>query len=184
MKAAYGMPGPIWQANIEVIELSHGATVDLGGLVVMAAENSHFLIPEDSSLPEKAKSLSFRFDLEDRSIVYTGDTGPSEAVVELARGADLLVSEMMDIDAVLTNVRNIFPNMPQRQFDGLEWHLRAHHLLPQQVAEIAVNAGVGQVVVTHMAPSITDDEMAGHYKNEIARTFDGEIVIANDLDSF
>ena len=45
-------------------------------------------------------------------------------------------------------------------------------------------AGVGQVVVTHMAPSITDDEMAGHYKDEIARTFDGQIVIANDLDSF
>lgn len=184
MKAAYGMPGPPWQANIEVIELSHGATVELEGLAVMVAENSHFLIPEDSDLPEKAKSLSFRFDLENRSIVYTGDTGPSEAVVELAKDADLLVIEMMDIDAVLADVRNVFPNMPQHQFDGLEWHLRAHHLLPQQVAEIAVNAGVSQVVVTHMAPSITDDEMAGHYKDEITRTFDGQIVIANDLDSF
>ena len=148
------------------------------------AENTHFLIPEDSGQPEKAKSLSFRFELDNRSIVYTGDTGPSEAVVELARGADLLISEMMDIDAVMESIRQLNPDASAQQIDGIEWHLRAHHLLPRQVGEMATDAGVGKVVVTHMSPNIENDEMAQPYVALIAGEFDGEIEIASDLDRY
>ena len=182
--AAYGMPGRSWTANIEVIELVDGAIIELDGLEVTVAENTHFAIPENSGAAEKAKSLSFRFDMDNRAIVYTGDTGPSEAVEKLARNADILVSEMMDIPAVLESIRKVNPNMPQRQLDGIEWHFRAHHVLPHQVGEMATNAGVDQVVVTHMVPSIENQEMAAHYSTEIAKAFDGKIVIANDLDRF
>lgn len=183
-EAAYGMPGRSWAANVEVIELVDEAIIELDGLDVTVAENTHFKIPENSGAAEKAKSLSFRFDMDDRSIVYTGDTGPSEAVEKLARNADILVSEMMDIPAVLDAIRKVNPNMPQRQLDGIEWHFRAHHVLPHQVGEMAANAGVDQVVVTHMVPNIENEEMAARYRTEIAKTFDGKIVIANDLDRF
>ena len=183
-EAAYGMPGRSWTANVEVTELVDGAIIELDGLEVTVAENTHFKIPENSGVAEKAKSLSFRFDMDDRSIVYTGDTGPSEAVEKLARNADILVSEMMDIPAVLDAIRKVNPNMPQRQLDGIEWHFRAHHVLPHQVGEMAANAGVDQVVVTHMVPSIENEEMAARYRTEIAKTFDGKIVIASDFDRF
>lgn len=184
MNAAYGMPGQSWTANVEVAELVDGASFELESMTVTVAENTHFKIPEDSGVPEKAKSLSFRFELPDRSIVYTGDTGPSEAVEELAQGADLLVSEMMDIDAVLARIKQVSPNLPDRQYKGIEWHLRAHHLLPGQVGEMAANAAVKKLVVTHMSPNITNDEMAQRYRDEISQVFDGDIVIANDLDRF
>lgn len=183
-EAAYGMPGRSWTANVEVTELLDGAIIELEGLEVTVAENTHFKIPENSGAAEKAKSLSFRFDMDDRSIVYTGDTGPSEAVEKLARNADILISEMMDIPAVLDAIRKVNPNMPQQQLDGIEWHFRAHHVLPHQVGKMAANAGVDQVVVTHMVPSIENEEMATHYRAEIAKTFDGKIVIASDLDRF
>ena len=183
-EAAYGMPGRSWTANVEVTELVDGAIIELDGLEVTVAENTHFKIPENSGVAEKAKSLSFRFDMDDRSIVYTGDTGPSEAVEKLARNADILVSEMMDIPAVLDAIRKVNPNMPQRQLDGIEWHFRAHHVLPHQVGEMAAGAGVDQVVVTHMVPSIENEEMAARYRTEIAKTFDGKIVIASDFDRF
>jgi ribonuclease BN (tRNA processing enzyme) len=183
-KAAYGMPGQSWKANVEVMELSQDSVVELDGLTVTAAENTHFKIPQDSGAAEKAVSLSFRFDLEDRSIVYTGDTGPSEAVEKLAQDADILVSEMMDIPAVLAFIRKINPNLPQAQLDGIEWHFRAHHLLPQQVGELAATAGVAKVVVTHMVPNIRNDAMAEGYRADIATAFDGDIDIANDLDRF
>ena len=48
-------------------------------------------MPEGNTDRAEGVSLSYRFDLADRSIVYTGDTGPSKAVVALAQGADLLV---------------------------------------------------------------------------------------------
>jgi ribonuclease BN (tRNA processing enzyme) len=184
MEAAYGMPGQSWNADIDVQELTDDSIIELDGLTVTVAENTHFKIPENSGAAEKAKSLSFRFDMEDRSIVYTGDTGPSEAVEKLAQNADLLISEMMDIPEVLEGIRNINPNMPQQQFDGIEWHLRAHHLLPSQVGEMAHNAGVGKVIVTHMAPSIKSNKMSEKYRTEIARSFDGDVVFANDLDGF
>lgn len=184
MEAAFGMPGRPWRAAVNVEEVVHGSTIELAGMTVVVAENSHFAIPEESGLPEKAKSLSFRFELEDRSIVYTGDTGPSEAVEKLAEGADILVSEMMDIDAVLGNIRRNHPEMPQPQYDGIEWHLRAHHLLPVQVGELASNAGVNKLVVTHMSPDVASAEMAERYLNEIGDAFDGEAVIADDLDKF
>jgi len=184
MEAAFGMPGRPWRAAVTVEEIVHGSTIELDGMTVHVAENTHFAIPEESGLPEKAKSLSFRFALANRSIVYTGDTGPSEAVEELAKGADILVSEMMDIDAVLGNIRKNHPAMPKRQYDGIEWHLRAHHLLPGQVGELASNARVKKLVVTHMSPDVASAEMAERYLNEIGDAFDGEAVIANDLDKF
>ncbi len=182
--AAYGMPRQEWSADVEVQELIDGSVVKLDGVTVTSAENSHFRIPEASGLPEKAKSLSFRFDLEDRSIVYTGDTGPSEAVEKLAKNADLLVIEMMDIPAVLENVRRNNPGAAQKMMDGIEWHFRAHHLLPIQVGELAAGAEAKRLVVTHMVPNIRNEAMVQRYTSEIAKAFDGEIVVASDLDRF
>ncbi len=184
MKAGSGMPGQEWRANVAVTELVQGDTVELDGLSVIVAENSHFAIPQDSGLPEKAKSLSFRFNLENRSIVYTGDTGPSVNLQQLAKGADVLVSEMMDIEVSLEIIRNMFPNMPKQQLAGIEWHFRAHHVTPQQVGEIAQKAGVKSLVVTHMAPSITTADQAERYREEVKQTFDGNVTFANDLDGF
>jgi ribonuclease BN (tRNA processing enzyme) len=183
-KAAYGMPGASWHANIDVIELIDGSIVELDGLRVRVAENSHFRIPENSQMPEKAKSLSFRFDLDDRSIVYTGDTGPSSAVESLASGTDVLVSEMMDIPAVLETIKKISPGMPEDQLETIEWHFRAHHLTPEQVGQLAADADVGTLVVTHMAPNVRNNEMAERYRAEIGKVYNGRIVIANDLDRF
>jgi ribonuclease BN (tRNA processing enzyme) len=55
---------------------------------VTAVENSHFNFPPDSPAFGKYRSYSYRFETPDKIIVFTGDTGPSEAVTELARGAD------------------------------------------------------------------------------------------------
>lgn len=184
MKAAYGMPGQEWQAHVEVKELVDGSIVELKGVKVTVAENSHFAIPESANAPEKAKSLSLRFDLADRSIVYTGDTGPSENVEKLAKGADLLVSEMMDIPVVLSRMRKYLPNAPEQAFISAEWHFRAHHLTPVQVGELAAAAGVKAVVITHQAPKIATDDHKMKILDGVRSTFDGSVVLANDLDRY
>src|SRR5438105_11692505 len=43
----------------------------------------------------KFKSYAYRFQAGEKSIVFTGDTGPSEAVTNLAKGADILISEAL-----------------------------------------------------------------------------------------
>lgn len=183
MKAAYGMPGQEWRADLEVKELVHDSVVELNGLTVLTAENSHFAIPE-STAAEKAKSLSFRFDMADRSIVFTGDTGPSENVEILASGADLLVSEMMDIPAILSIVRRNSPNLPPERLANVEWHFRAHHLTPVQVGELASAAEVGAVLITHMAPSIATEAEAQAIVEAVNSTYEGNVIIPEDLDRF
>ncbi|MDD1663989.1 MAG: ribonuclease Z, partial [Methanomicrobiales archaeon] len=44
-------------------------------------------------LPHASPCFGYRFELEGRTIAYCTDTGPSEAVIELAHDADLLIAE-------------------------------------------------------------------------------------------
>jgi ribonuclease BN (tRNA processing enzyme) len=185
MRAGYGIPGQPWMADIEVVELGDGATIAVDAFKVTAAVNSHFSRPEGDASEPEGTSLSYRFDLPDRSIVYTGDTGPSPRVVALGRGADLLVTEMLDADAVLAGMRppGVTGSAAQTP-TGFEWHLRAHHMTPRQVGELAGEARVARLVITHFAPNITSAAQEQRYRDAIKAHFAGDVVIAHDLDRF
>ena len=73
---------------------------------------------------------AIRLDVGGRSLVYTGDTGPSPAVVALARGADVLLAEAA-----------------HPQVEGLP---AALHLTGRQAGEHAAEAGVGRLLLTHV----------------------------------
>src|SRR3984893_11423633 len=62
---------------------------------VTAVENTHFNFPQGSPPYGKYKSYSYRFDTPGRVVVFTGDTGPSDALTEFAKGADVLVTEVI-----------------------------------------------------------------------------------------
>src|SRR5215475_5857263 len=75
-------PGMIYQdANIKVTTI----------------ENTHFAFHKGAAAG-KHKSYSYRFDTPNRVIVFTSDTGPFDGLDELAKGADLLVSEANSIE--------------------------------------------------------------------------------------
>lgn len=181
--AAFGVPGRTWAHRVDVRELRAGDSVMLDDLTVTVAENSHYQSPQYGAADGEV-SLSFRFETGNRSIVYTGDTGPSEAVTALAEGADLFVSEMMDIPLALANVKRINPGMPEAVLTGLEIHFRAHHVTPEQVAAMAAEAHVGAVVVTHFGPGITSPAQAADYADTMAATYNGPVTFANDLDRY
>lgn len=182
MRAGYGIPGQGFSTEVEVVELTDGDAVDLDGFAIKVAENSHFRMPEGDPAAPPGVSLSYRFDLADRSIVYTGDTGPSAELTALAQGADLLVSEMIDVDAVLALMRPgaAAPSDPAGA-TGFAWHMYAHHMTPLQVGELAGAAGVGHLVVTHYAPNPTTPEHAQRYLDAIRENFDGNAELATDL---
>lgn len=167
-----------------VTELRDRNRLAYRGVTVSARNNTHYSFAPESGLAERFESLSYRFDLPGRSIVYTGDTGPSSAVEELATGADLLVAEMMDVDDTIANTRRFNPDMPEAARLAMEQHLREHHLLPADVGLMAARAQVKAVVVTHFAGRERGDPAHFEYLRQIAEHFDGPVVIANDLDAF
>src|SRR5690606_37421391 len=67
-------------------------------VAVTAVENSNY--PEESRRRMTHRSLAYRFDTGRRTFVFSGDTAYSEALVSLARGADVLVCEAMDVAAM------------------------------------------------------------------------------------
>ena len=170
--------------EVRVVELCVGESVAVVYMRVSVRNNTHYSFAAESGLAEQFESLAYRFDTASRSIAYTGDTGPSPAVEELARGADLLVAEMMDVEFTVAAVRHNSPNLPPHIASEMERHLRHHHLVPADVGAMASRAGVGALVVTHFVG--LEPGESGHlaYLRTIAESYDGPAVIAGDLERF
>ncbi|MDR7154357.1 ribonuclease BN (tRNA processing enzyme) [Sphingobium xenophagum] len=170
--------------GVEVFELVGGSTMTMGELTVRAAENSHFSETPALADGRPSASLSYRFTLDKRSITYTGDTGPSAAVVQLAKGSDILVSEVILVQQILDSMRaNSFiqPSM----IAGMKAHFEKHHLTPEAAGQLAADAKVGELVLTHYAISpgpLRNAEPA--LRGGVRMNFTGATALARDLSSF
>lgn len=101
-----------------------------------------------------APSYALRVDASGRSLVYSGDTGLCPQLTEMAHGADLLLCEVGCRD----------------QQDA-----RRHvHCTPEDAGQMATDAGVAQLMLTHLAPGL-DGEEALH---RAAAIYDGPITLA------
>lgn len=167
-------------ANIKIVEIEDGATFSVGDVKITATENSHYVTLKSPAEP-RPTSLSFLFDAPGRSILYTGDTGPSAKVEQLCKGVDLLVSEMMDPGLAIARIKVLRPGGAPALYDLVEDHFRREHLSPTEVGKLAAMCGAKTVVATHI--SLERDELDGARKG-IAAQFKGKIVLAEDLQTF
>jgi len=153
---------------------------------VTAAENSHFNFPPGSIGYGKYKSYALRFDTTDRSIVFTGDTGPSEAISALAKAADLLVSEVNSVEEFKARQIQIgrWQAMTPAQQEGTIRHMIEEHVSPEQVGEMAARAGVKAVVLTHLPASADPKDEYARFGELVKKHFSGQVFIAKDLMEF
>jgi ribonuclease BN (tRNA processing enzyme) len=143
---------------------------------VTAAENTHYNTFDAG--PDK--SYSYRFDTATRSIVFSGDTGPSDALIALAKDADVLVSEVIDAELTISQApgNHQFSDADAKK---LADHMRFEHLAPEEVGKIAARANVKMVVLTHIAPSDGSVPDAAHYTAGVKRFYNGPVVAGQDL---
>lgn len=188
MGAGYGVPGQREYTPEELVEvhvLKDGDSSRIGDTKVTVARNTHYSFEPGSAEAEKYQSLALRLETPDKIIAFTGDTGPSREVEELARGADILVGEMIDVDFTVEQIKAIDPHLPEKRAKGMKIHLAAHHLTPGDLGAMAAKAGVKELVVTHLVPGAA--MTAEHFKSyaeEIGRKFSGKVTFANDMDKF
>lgn len=167
--------------TVKVVEIHDGWTGRIGDVRVTAASNSHYVLQPDTPDGSKNHTYALRFDLPRRSIVYTGDTGPSAAVERLAKDADILFSEIIDADAALANIRRTRPDVAASALVAVEAHYRNQHLSASEAGLLARRAQVKTLVLTHNA--IADDALP-QARAIIAREFGGSISFAEDLERF
>jgi ribonuclease BN (tRNA processing enzyme) len=124
---------------------------------------------------EMADSFGFRFDTPDRTIVISGDTTPTQSLIDHSRGCDVLVHEAYS----MMTYRNCARPSPEFR--------RRHHTSSVELAEIANAVRPGLLVTYHRshvgeqmpAPGQEDILVA-----EIRQCYSGEVVAARDLDVF
>ncbi len=101
-------------------------------------------------------AVGYRFESAGRVLVYSGDTDFCQEIISLAKEADLLLIECS------------FPD--DRKIAG--------HLTPTEVGQIAAEAEVKRVLLTHIYPPFEEgDILAG-----VTKRFSGDVKIARDLD--
>jgi ribonuclease BN (tRNA processing enzyme) len=102
-------------------------------------------------------NAGYRLEADGKVLCYTGDTEPNANLVDLARDADLLLTECFGLD------------QPQ-PLDG--------HLRPQDIADLANRANVKKVVLTHY-PANPDTRV--QMRDQVRKRYTGEVVCGEDL---
>jgi ribonuclease BN (tRNA processing enzyme) len=118
---ALDRPGMLTDAYV-LCEFTAGSRLDIGPFRV-----------ETRLLPHSVPNAGIRLIAGERELAYTGDTGPSPDVVDLARGADLLLAEATYVDDVPEDSRRYLTSA-------------------RQAGRQAQDADVGHLLLTHLQP--------------------------------
>ena len=150
-------------------------------VTVYSIENTHFPPGSKENMPYR--SLSYRFENKDRSIVISGDTSYSTNLVTLARNADVLVCEAINVELL----RSWYDDMLAKGYyadnpDGIWKHIVETHTSTDDAGRMANEAGVKLLVLNHLLPGstlgkVTDDV----YLEGIRKYYQGDVVIGEDL---
>jgi len=147
-RAYPGRDDPGLGGAFEFAELSPGR-VPIGPLAVTVARVAH-----------PVPTWAIRIEHGGRSVVYSADSGPCDALVELARGADLFLCEASYVEDE--------SNPPDLHLTGAE------------AGEHAAKAGVRRLVLTHIPPWYDPTQAL----TAAGRTFDGPIELARPGSSY
>jgi ribonuclease BN (tRNA processing enzyme) len=140
----------------QVTEIHAGSVVEGNGWKVTAGHAQH--------VQPYLECLAFRLDTAEGSLCYTGDSGPSDSIVELAKGCDMLIHM-------------------NHYFSGTEPSpaYRAACGNHRDNAVIARRAGVKVLVLTHLLAQIDQPAVREQIVHEIQEVFEGKVVWGEDL---
>jgi ribonuclease BN (tRNA processing enzyme) len=174
------------EATFHGHDVSGGVIYKDANIVVTAAENTHFNFQPGTPPYGRYKSFSYRVETPDRTFLFTGDTGPSDAVAALAKGADVLVTEVTSVADVIDVFKRTGAWQAKTEDEQKGWirHMEEEHVSPKDVAEMAAKAGIKTIVMTHLGPSVRPDDDYQRFADEAKKYFPGQVVVAKDLMEF
>ena len=117
------------------------------------------------------RAFGYRFQTADRTIVITGDTGPSESVVEQCNGCDILIHEVY----TEAGYAKASPEWQRMR--------RTHHTSSRQLGELATRARPGLLILYHQSYQFTESTEEDLMR-EMRAAYRGRFVSGHDLDVF
>jgi len=155
--------------NTHIVE--EGTVYERDGLKITA-----FAVDHRPVVP----AFGYRFDCGGKSIVISGDTGPSDNLVRFAKDADVLIHE-----AYLPGIFNNRPNATAANHQPVgnpeptrvAEILSRYHTSVDQAGQIAARANVKHLVLTHVIPPDHPQEML----RLASQTFKRKVTVGTDL---
>lgn len=133
--------------SFDIVEFSPDS-FDVGPFTITVAPAAH---PVDA--------FSVKVEADGHSLVYSGDTGPTPNLVELAKGCDVFLAEASFLDGR--------PNPPDL------------HLTAREAVQHGVDAGAARIVLTHLVPWNDLNDTVTEAAQAVSDSgFDGELHIA------
>lgn len=114
-----------------------------------------------TDLPHYVRNVGVRLEAADLVVAYTGDTGPSPALLDLGRDADVFIVEATDARRDQAAGQVVDPAM---------------HLTAAEAGRIAASANARRLLLTHFWPGIDRQRS----RREAAAAFAGEVMIADE----
>jgi ribonuclease Z len=157
-EADYGVAGGY---RVNAHEIVPGIVYDSGGVRITAFPVEH----------GGMQAFGYRIDAPTRSIVISGDTRPSETLIRMASGVDVLIHEVVPPGQVQLGNR---PNV--------DWvkYIAGHHTTSIQLGELAARANPKLLIVSHNSRREPPAQLLAN----IRRAYSGKVVIAEDLQRF
>jgi ribonuclease BN (tRNA processing enzyme) len=147
-------------------EYTEGEVLKSDKVRVSALRNVH---------PPIKESFALKFEFPGKIIVFSGDTAYHPPLAQFAKGADILVHEVMLLPAIEFVVR-ANPNAGR-----ILEHLKASHTPVADVGRIATEAGVKTLVLSHFVPADSPRVTDKDWIDGVRETWKGELVLAKDL---
>jgi ribonuclease BN (tRNA processing enzyme) len=175
-----------WAKDIDVRTngLEHANTT---GYQVHAHEIEPGVVYKDKNVTVKAflvphgswdQSFGYRFETTDRTIVISGDTGPTDAIAKACNGCDVLLHEVYS--------EAHFPaRTPERQK-----YFRSFHTSTVELAREAAAAKPGLLILYHQMymREISNEEQLNRawqeLLDEVRQLYPGKVASARDLDVY
>ena len=131
--------------------------------------------------PPLPVALSYRFDTADR-FVFSGDTRKTDALINLAKGADVFICEAQYLPGTRQALDGAVKvgRFDKETADNLFRSISGNALTVEQAGEVAQAAGVKKLVLSHFVPgngSVPDQV----FVDEARKAFSGEIIAGRDL---
>lgn len=147
--------------EVEVSEIAPGNRLRLGTIDVAVVEVEHYPVKH---------AFGFVCEAAGRRIAISGDTRRCPALIEAARGADVLVHEVF-----IHREMKVTPGV--RSAETVQ-NVMSYHTVSDEVGKVATEAGVGCLVLSHFVPPTFDKPAL---LEEVKRDFAGPVVIGEDL---
>ena len=151
--------------RVKVHEIKSGVVYNRDGVRVTAVRVAHGSMKE---------SYAYRIDTPDRSILISGDTAPSEALVRASRDLDVLIHE----------VYSPLHLAPEKRPGGKYWpqYMREFHTSDVELGQLAARIKPKLLILTHIIRfGSTDDDLL---KGIRAGGFNGAVSVGKDLERY